>query len=173
MHPRIYFVGNPWSEGHPITTFKWSLKKDKQGYSLKFQIVTAEYSAERSFPEEATGESDWESPMAWDNYCCCSINGGFSLCSLDTNPISALTKGPHFVDTLQDTDWDIDDLVFEPYILGHDAMAFHEILIERNPGGKFDITWNGKIALVYSGENEFNHEFKAVIPNVPAPAIEG
>ncbi len=173
MYPRIYFIGNPWPEGHPINEFAWSLTKNEHGYSLHFDIVTAEYSAERSFPEEAQKESDWESPMAWNNYYCGSIHGGFHLCSSNTDPISALTKGPHFVDMIQDTDWDDDDLHFEPYIQGHDAMAFHEILIEQNSGGKFNITWTGKIARLYSGEKDFNYEFKAVIPNVPAPIIEG
>lgn len=174
MYPRIYFVGNPWPEGHLIKDFAWSLTKDEQGYSLRFDIATAEYSAERSFPkDDLTGKSNWESPITWDNYCGCNINGGFHLCSSNTDPISALTKGPHFVDMLQDTDWDIDALHFEPYIRGHDAMAFHEILIEQNSAGNFDITWKGKIALFYSGEKEFNYEFKAVIPNVSAPAIEG
>lgn len=173
MNPRIYFIGNPWPEGHPIKDFSWSLIKNEQGYSLHFDIVTAEYSAERSFPEEAMKASNWESPMAWNNYFCGSIHGGFHLCNSNTDPIKTLTKGPHLVDMLQDNVSDIDDLVFEPYILGHDAMAFHEILIEQNSAGNFDINWKGKIALIYSGEKEFNHEFKAVIPNVPAPTIEG
>jgi hypothetical protein len=87
---------------------------------------------------------------------------------------------------------DLDALSFHIYLLGHDSVANHRIEFRRtrNQYGdqrgntsfdasdhrtadheRFDIFWNGDIALTYTGNNALEHRFEARIVGVPFPRI--
>ncbi|MNL47332.1 hypothetical protein D3C87_1701160 [compost metagenome] len=69
-------------------------------------------------------------------------------------------------------DWSDDELAFHIYLLGHDTCAEHEInFADRNTDGSFNIQWNGRIALTYGGDYEFNHSFKTLVNNVKFSGI--
>lgn len=56
---------------------------------------------------------------------------------------------------------------FAVYLLGHDAVADHRIRMKRAANeNTFDIDWTARLALIYSGGNSFEYEFKAKIKNV-------
>lgn len=61
--------------------------------------------------------------------------------------------------------FDDDDLAFNIYLLGHDSCAGHQIRFSKTDNNNYDITWTGKIALTYAGDDEFSHDFKAQIFN--------
>ena len=52
--------------------------------------------------------------------------------------------------------------------LGHDGIAGHEIRIARSQmAGRFDVRWNGRVALAYAGDSALKHRFEAQLRGVP------
>ena len=178
---RIWFEGNPWSEGHPLKEFQWSAEIRDGVVWFHLHLETANYYSEREIddPEPTEHDSDWEAPIVWGNYHSCTISstnwhrGGFRVCPIDEFSLDFLDGYVATIDSLPiDTsgDWDWEDLAFHTYLLGHDSVAGHKIRFERRTGtNKFDIYWEGKIALVYAGDNEYRYNFKAQIFNVSSP----
>jgi len=119
--------------------------------------------------------SNWDSKMVWSNFHSCSISstkwdiGGILVGNKDKKfNFSEMDNLFFHADPLpRSDDFDYDkDLPFGIYLLGHDDCADHQISIKKNKNGKFNIEWKGRIALAYSGEFEFNHEFYASIEDV-------
>ena len=173
---RIYFKDNPYPKGHLIKEFKWSARiYPEDGLWLDFHLISDNYYAEDEGYDEEEDLPNWDAKIVWSNYHSCSI----SSTKWDMGGILVGTAEKKFnfgeMDDLffhadklpRPEDWDYEvDLAFGIYLLGHDDCADHQISIKKNEEGKFDIEWKGKIALTYSGDNEFKHEFYASIENV-------
>lgn len=179
---RIWFTGNPWKEGHPIKKFEWSAEIRDGVVWFHLHLETEDYEKEKIIddPEDTDYDSDWEAPIVWNNYHSCTISsnnwhdGGFPVCSVDEYSIEKLDGFIANVDPLPVTlNGDLDDLAFHTYLLGHDSVAGHEIKFVRREGTElFDIHWDGKIALVYAGDEEYRYEFHAQILQSKAPKIK-
>ncbi len=61
--------------------------------------------------------------------------------------------------------YDFDKPSFNIYLLGHDSVVEHRIHFSENELNKYDINWDGKIALTYAGQYEFLHSFEADLFN--------
>ena len=174
---RIYFLDNPYPNGHKVSEFIWSGRVDEdETIWFDFHLETDNYYSEdenNDEPEEE--ESNWKSKIVWGNYNSCKIS---SICWGEENKgikISDNSEKLNFnncinkelmIDILPlDEYYDYEDLAFNIYLLGHDSCANHKIIFKENENN-YDIEWTGKIALSYSGDDEFNYDFKANINNV-------
>ncbi len=176
---RIWFKGNPWSEGHPLKAFAW-MAEIRDGVVWFFlHLKSADYDAERKIADDGKDStSDWESPIVWNNYHSCTISstewhdGGFPVCPVEKYSAGFLDGFEAVVDPLPiDSDADLEELAFHTYLLGHDSVAGHRIKFTRcGTSDRFDIHWEGKIALVYAGDDEYRYDFIAKLFNVPWPA---
>lgn len=178
---RIFFKGNPYPAGHGIKKFVWSGRLDeKEQLWFDLHLETDDYNAEEEeddydddYEDEDEG-SDWEAKIVWENFGSCTISStkwqskGIKInTSQGKFDFNDLLQKPLEVDTLPlEDDLDLEDLSFHIYLLGHDSCANHKIKFSRNSNNKFDIEWTGKIALTYSGEEEFDHDFTAYIQDV-------
>ena len=175
---RIYFIGNPWPEEHPIKTFDWQAKVKDNEVWFDFHLESADYYSEREIEddEDAEYESDWKAPLVWESFHSCTLSsnywheGGFRVCK--TSEYS-----PEFLDGLElevdmhperIEDWE--DMAFHVYLLGHDAVAYHKIkfLREKNTD-KFSILCNGRAAQAYVGDYEFKYSFQFTVNNQKFP----
>ncbi len=173
MPNRIYFLNNPYPNGHLIKEFVWTgrIIPDK-GIYFDFHLETEEYCKEtpRNNPDE---DIDWESPGVWENYGQCTIssyfygNEGILIGSKD-KPFNfqEICNSVIYADTLTNAKELIkQDTGFHIYILGHDSCANHRFeLIGKDK--KHSIKWSGKIALSYAGQNEYKYDFQAIINDV-------
>lgn len=179
MNDRIWFEGNPWPEGHGLEEFAWTARVVDGVVWFDLHLVTVDYDAERMIEDDPVPYSNWKAAVAWNNFHACTISstewhdGGFPVCALGDYSVESLDGYVARVDALPlGEDWDRDDLAFHTYLLGHDAVAGHVIRFVRREGGdRFDIEWEGKIALTYSGEDEFRYRFEARIHDVAAPVL--
>ena len=172
---RIYFKGNPYPKGHKINKFVWSgrLDEDEQLW-FDFHLETEDYDAEDNTEDIEETASDWKAKSVWGNYHSCTISstkchlGGIKIQTLNGKfDFNNMQQKELTADTLPfEADFDIDDLAFHIYLLGHNSCANHRIKFSKNASDNFDIEWRGKIALTYSGEGEFKHDFTALIQDV-------
>jgi len=173
---RIYFKGNPYPKGHKIKEFIWDgrLKKNK-GLIFDFHLVT-DYYYEEDDPEDEEEEdkASWVSKIVWSNYHQCTMSstywdGNGILIGSKNNKFEFQTLLGHklIVDSIHNgQDYDHEELAFNIYLLGHDDCANHKIsFTKQHDKSTFDIEWEGKIALSYSGDYEFKHSFKSKINN--------
>ena len=180
---RIYFLGNPWSEGHLIYDFEWEAEVRENDVWFTFHLGTDDYYAERDIEDDKDTEydSDWEAPIVWGNYHSCILSatnwhdGGFRVCSLEDYSLDRLDKHVFKVDSpppdLKSMSEE-DDLAFYIYLLGHDAVADHRIEFTKQKNSDlFDLQWSGKIALAYAGDFEFKYAFEAHLFDLEAPKI--
>lgn len=177
---KIYFLDNPYPNGHKIDTFSWSGRIDENGFIwFDFHLKTENYYAnddENSEEEEEEDEtlSDWGSKIVWGNYHACTLSSnywseqrGIRINKLGEKlDFDTIVKHELFTSDLpSEQHFDDADLAFSIYLLGHDSCADHRIRFSKTGNNQYDITWTGKIALTYSGDDEFSHEFKAEIFN--------
>lgn len=179
---RIYFKDNPWPEGHPIKEFTWSAKEVDGNVWFDMHLKSADYYSERNieYGQDTDYPSDWEAPIVWNNYHSCTLssnywhNGGFKVCTKEEYTPEFLNGLEVEVDSHPKLPENLDDLAFHIYLLGHDAVAQHRIKFERiGDSMRFKIIWSGKIALAYSGDYEFKHDFYALISNAVYPELSG
>jgi len=159
---RIYFVDNPWPNGHRIVNFKWSAHfKDEE--------------------EENEEVDDWHAKIVWNNYRSCTIssqewhNKGFRVGS-DEAPfdLEALSGKEYVIDFLtknEKENFDFDLTAFDVYLLGHDATAFHTIKFTKVENHTYQIDWKGKLALAYKGDYEFRYDFHTCISSTSFSGI--
>lgn len=179
MDTRIYFKDNPWPEGHLLKEFIWSAEVRDGDVWFHFHLETADYYSERNigYDEDVEYESDWEAPIAWNNYHSCTLstnewhNGGFRVCSEEAFSEDLLDGLEIEVDINPEDIEDWGELAFHIYLLGHDAAAKHKIKFVRTEQSMFDIEWTGKIAQAYVGDYEFNHDFSTKIKGVNIPCL--
>jgi hypothetical protein len=175
---RIWFPGNPWPDGHRVTDFEWTGRLDAQGRLwFDLTLATADYDEEGSPPDD-DGDDDWSAPIAWNNYHACKLS---STRWEDATGLLAATPGQAFrladpgphrltADPLPIEDVD-DDPAFHIYLLGHDSVAAHEVFFTRQATGRYRIEWTGRIALTYTGDDEFRYRFRAVLDDVTLTGV--
>lgn len=174
---RIYFLENPYPKGHNLKEFLWSgrIEEDKSMW-FDFHLKTDEYSAgDETDDDDEESKSDWDSKVVWDNYHNCTMSStywgdrGIQIHKTAAKVVfNDFIKEPLLADTFtfDDEEFDSDDVAFGIYLLGHDTCANHEIEITPTGKNKFEIEWSGKIALTYSGEDEFSHDFTLFLQNI-------
>ncbi|WP_046175709.1 hypothetical protein [Domibacillus indicus] len=183
---RIYFLDNPWPQGHRIIDFKWNAHfkyeeeiSEKNGLYFDFHLETADYyeeDADEEDMEEGEEESDWKAKIVWNNYHSCTLSSeewsykGF-LAGNDKAPfnLEELDGKKYKVDFLSEEEqeeWDPELTAFDVYLLGHDAAAFHTIRFTKNENGAYRVDWKGKLALAYVGDYEFKYDFQAFVSSV-------
>ncbi|MED4452011.1 hypothetical protein [Metabacillus fastidiosus] len=190
---RIYFVDNPWPNGHPIINFEWSAhfkyqEEDESvgemGLYFDLHLETADYYKEDDENEDDDNDeavSDWKSKIVWNNYHSCTLsstewdNKGF-LVGSDKAPFNPETlDGKEFIiDFLskdEQEDLDLDLTAFDVYLLGHDAAAFHTIKFTKIERSTYQIDWKGKLALAYVADYEFRYDFHTFISSVAFKGI--
>ncbi len=182
MRGRIRFPGNPWPDGHPVAAFTLGAALDaRHGVGLLLHLESAPYDAEGP-GVEIDGDADWTSPDVWANYGEATLSNthwGYlneQLVRLPTpfdpgdlpgrtfalDPVEALAR-----------DWSPGDQPFQIYLLGHDAVAEHQIAFAAGSApGLFDITWSGRITLLYAGQEDFKHGFTARLHDAPFSHVE-
>jgi len=177
---RITFSGNPWPEGHPVLEFEWLASERDGRVWFDLHLKTADYDSEREIPDDEDAEyaSDWEAPNVWNNFHACTLSsnywhdGGFAVGNIGEVSLELLDGMEIRVDSPPPED--TEQNAFYVYLLGHDAAADHRIKFSRIQGtDRFNIRWNGKLALVYVGDYEYKHEFEAEIFDVQAPKLPG
>ncbi|PAX99952.1 hypothetical protein CKO50_18030 [Pseudoalteromonas sp. HM-SA03] len=178
---RICFKDNPWPEGHPIEEFIWSAKVVDDHVWFDLHLKSADYYAEREIEDDDDSfkyPSDWKAPIVWYNYHCCTLSsnywhdGGFRICRVEKYTPDILDGLEVLIDPNPDASSDIEDCAFHIYLLGHDAVGKHRIRFDRiGDSMQFKITWLGAIALVYSGDYDFRHEFAAILAEVEFPKL--
>ena len=182
----ILFHGNPWPAGHRIAELNWSgAIHPERGLSLGFELQSASYyeGEEDRFPfddEEDVDGSYWRAKSAWANYHACRI--GTSTTS-DSPGILVSDGTTPFAFDAETYDFRADPMpvsaneVFESgafgiYLLGHDAVADHRIdLRSTDAAGHYAMNWTGRIALAYSGDEEFKYDFTAKAEDLRFDAI--
>lgn len=186
MRGRIRFPGNPWPDGHAITAFTLSAALDpRHGVGLLLHLESAPYDAEGPGADDG-GDADWTSPDVWENYGAVTLSNthwgylNHQLIRLDQPPFRRFDP-KDLVDRTFDLDpvkalapgWSPGDQPFQIYLLGHDAVAEHRIVFAAGSApGLFDITWSGRIALLYGGRENFEHGFEARLQDVLFSHIE-
>lgn len=177
---RILFEDNPYSNGHLIKKFEWSISLiPNQGLWFNLHLETDDYYAEDESDDDTEPDSDWKAKIVWGNYHSCTLssnnwhNGGFLGGSEESKfNFEGGNKQFHLDQLPRPDDFDInEDPVFCIYLLGHDDCADHIITFKKNSTGLFNINWNGKIALSYSGDYDFNYKFSSEITDVATPVI--
>jgi hypothetical protein len=178
---RIRFDGNPWPEGHPIAEFAWTARIADGRVRFDLHLRSADYDSERAIEddEDVEYDSDWEAPIVWNNYHCCTLSStfwggenGFDVCAADEFSPAWLDGREFAVDTIEGEIDDPETLSFHIYLLGHDSAANHRIAFRRiGESNLFDIVWHGDIALTYAGSYALAHRFEASIRSAPFPSL--
>jgi len=177
---RIFFKDNPWPEGHPIREFVIRANIVDENVWFHVSLKTEDYSFERSieYDENKEYQNSWSAPSVWDNYHRCRIStedsNGFIVSKVSEFNKEYFDYRKINVDSnisFDSHDWD--DFTFHTYLLGHDAVTDHQFIFERMKGTDlFNISWKGKIALAYAGDEEFKYEFHANLYDVELPKLE-
>lgn len=174
---RIYFLDNPYPNGHRISKFIWSGRIDEnQVIWFDFHLETDDYYAEDENNDDTEEpESDWKAKVVWGNYHSCKISSTYwgeenKGIRINNNSeklnFDNCIKNELTVDKIPlDADYDYEDLAFNIYLLGHDSCANHKIIFKENVNS-YGIEWTGKIALTYGGDYNFSYDFIAHIHNV-------
>jgi hypothetical protein len=178
---RIFFAGSPWPEGHPVKKFLWTAEQRGSTVWFGFHLETEDYYSEREIEDDDSVEylSDWAAPIVWGNFHSCTISsnhwhdGGFAACSLADFNLDHVDGLRLQVDPLPlDLCTHYEERAFHIYLLGHDAVADHQIAFSRVSGTDlFDIDWQGRIALTYTGDDAPRHRFRAEIKGIELPTI--
>lgn len=168
---RLYFPGNPWPKGHRLEQLRWKGRLTEAGAWFDLELRTTDYDADDPPGTDdgyVEGQRDWEARVAWNNFHACSIssNKGF-LVGTDDDPLDLdrLAEREWRVDPLGDeqtaAELDHDDLGFHTYLLGHDTVADHRIRFAlREEPDAWWLSWRGRVALTYVGEETFDHAFE-------------
>jgi hypothetical protein len=174
---RIYFEGNPWPEGHAIEVFEWTATKADERVRFAFHLKSAKYYAEREVNNDE--DSDWLASSVWGNYHACTLSstqwheGSFDACAVigySAEQLDGLTL--HVDKASGNVAEDRDDYAFHIYLLGHDAVANHQMTFKRIAKSDFfNIRWQGDIALAYAGRLALEYKFRAEILNVRMPQL--
>nr|WP_294788030.1 hypothetical protein [uncultured Flavobacterium sp.] len=173
---RIYFLENPYPNGHALEQFVWSGRvEEDESIWFDFHIKTERYYAEdESEDDEDEIKSDWDSKGVWGNFHQCTMSStywgdnGIKIHKTSEKVIfNDFIKNDLLADSLPlDDHYDYDDVAFGIYLLGHDSCANHRIKITPTTSNLFNIDWSGKIALTYVGDDEFRYDFKLHLQDV-------
>ena len=193
---RIWLKDNPWPEGHGLKDVRFYGVLSEEGVFLHLEIASEDYYAKEGYDkcsdiaekhdealEEQGEEDDWKYYSGWLNFNACHIRPNiYPILGNEQNPFSM--KELSDLELIMDDpppkedSWggiDFDNLAFHCYVLGHDAVGHHHIKI-ISAGEiplRYDIDWEGKIALAYEGDNEFRYSFKVQLRNIPFDGFDG
>lgn len=176
---RIFFPGNPWENGHALEEFRWTGRLTPNGLFFDFNAESADYYAEDEDEDDEEVEeedeedddddlSDWEAKIVWSNYHACILSStywghdakGVLISEKDMISLEGLEGKEFSADPLPLEDWD-EERAFNVYLLGHDTVADHSIrFAKRTAPFTYSIDWKGKVALSYSGNDEFDYSFE-------------
>ncbi len=172
MRGRITFSGNPWPGGHALKKLELSgFLAAERGLSLRLELDSVDYDADEpdvdrgDDADEDDGDGAWwTSRIAWNTYHAAHIGPSMTSDSDGIAVVGAFdvdADGHHFVvDALPRTASEVfQSGAFGCYILGHDAVAGHDIRLERTGHGRFRVRWTGKVAEAYVGKEDFEHDF--------------
>lgn len=163
MKGRIWFEGNPWPAGHAVKELSMKGRIEDDGLRLDLSLVSSDYDAES---KGAPGTGDWGSPIVWGNYHAAKIEPNLGLhVASKKRPLVLDASGAFHVSDDAEPPEEWDDFAMHVYLLGHDAIAMHEIDVRPN-GDRFDLTWRAKLALAYSGDYEHKYAMRAEITDV-------
>jgi hypothetical protein len=165
---RITFAGNPWPDGHRLDAATWTAWFDPAG-RLWFgvELRSEDYVAT---PPAREGPGDWGSSFVWSNYAACTIDTGRGVLAAEPGRPFRLTAPQTLTaDPVAGFDHDAEP-AFTVYLLGHDALAGHELVFTPRPGGH-DLLWTGSVALVYAGDPEFRHRFRVEVSGLALPEL--
>lgn len=180
---RIYFVGNPWPDGHAVTRCVWTARLEPEtGIWFDLHLESEDYYAADDEAEDEEGDEeekevdvskgDWESKIVWNNYHSCilsstQLNGEGFLVGTKASPLDMHgISGKTFVVDGPPIDFE-NPRAFGVYLLGHDVVSDHRITFAREPNrATYSIDWRGKIALYYAGEEDFKYEFHATLTGI-------
>ncbi|WP_129055767.1 MULTISPECIES: hypothetical protein [unclassified Chryseobacterium] len=147
---KIYFIDNPYPNGHRIETFIWSGRIDEYGFIwFDFHLKTENYYAnddENDEDEEKEDEtlSDWDSKIVWGNYHACTLSSNYwgeqrgiriSKPGEKLNFDAVVQNNLFSNDLPTEHHFDDDDLAFNIYLLGHDSCADHQISFQKQKMG--------------------------------------
>jgi hypothetical protein len=188
VNGRIYFPGNPWPKGHRVVSctlnasvcpkvgaYTSTYANPGPGLMLELELMTADYDEEDTSDRNGQGDSDWTSKIVWNNYHSCTLGPSHSSQVQGIRVSDGITP---FVFDLPEYRFNVDPLpldkttfhetaAFRTYLLGHDTVANHDIALHsRQPDGTYTLDWTGKIALTYSGDDEFKYDFRAHVTGV-------
>jgi hypothetical protein len=178
---RIYFPGNPWPGGHAVTAFVWTARVERgTGIWFDLHLETENYYAAdegREDDDEPETGSDWESRIVWSNYHSCTMS---STAWLGQGFLVATKHEPLDMKAVSGKEFRFDkppvDLTpprpFNIYLTGHDSVADHRVTFTRQRGKPaYDVDWQGRIAMTYSGDEEFRYKFRAELTGVTFDGI--
>jgi len=177
MEPdRIYFLDNPYPNGHEIKKFVWSGRiEEDESIWFDFHLETDNYYAEDDSDDAEEPDSDWKAKSVWGNYHSCKMSSTFWGGDKKGIKIKSKDEKLNFDDCLNsalcidtiplEDDFDYEDLAFNIYLLGHDSCGNHKLVFIKKENG-YDIEWTGKIALTYSGSYDFEYDFIANMQDV-------
>lgn len=184
MMDRIYFVDNPWPNGHRIINFKWSAhfkyeedeeSKERMGLYFDLHLETADYYEEDLDEDEDEDEEvdDWHAKIVWNNYHSCTMSSqewdykGFRVGSdeapFDLETLDGKAYEIDFLSKNEQENLNLNLTAFDVYLLGHDATAYHIIKFTKEEGQSYQIDWKGKLALAYTGDYKFRYDFNTLI----------
>lgn len=186
MEGRILFEGNPWPQGHRLVScdlvgmvepmrgaYLDNARYVGPALSLAIELRSADY-CEGDDPDQRDleGADDWSSKIGWNNYGAAWIGASASsstpgfMVSDGRVPFDPMQPEYRFmVDSLPLEVADFSDFfaaqAFGCYILGHDAVADHDIRLHgRTADGSYLLDWTGKVARAYVGDTSFEHSFR-------------
>ncbi|MFC4063413.1 hypothetical protein [Actinoplanes subglobosus] len=175
MDGRIWFPGNPWPDGHRVEDFAWTGRLDEAGrlwfdLTLRSAFYDETGGSDEDEGAEPDDQSDWESPIGWNNYHRCTLSSSYwedatgLLAATPDRSFPLLSPEPR---SLTADPLPIEDLDAEPafhiYLLGHDSVADHTVTFTADGDGGHRIDWQGAIALTYGGDETFRYGFRAEI----------
>lgn len=181
MDGRIWFHGNPWPLGHRLISCELvgQLHPARGAFvdgvvaapalSLAIELKTASYDEDDDTDRDGLGDDDWSSKVAWNNFGAAWIGASASsampgfVVSDGRVPFDAFANEHHFlVDTLPLSmpfaDF-FERQAFGCYVLGHDAVADHDIRLRRSDDGSYALEWTGRVAQAYVGSEVFDRTF--------------
>lgn len=174
MKGRVVFPKNPWPRGHAIKVAQWTGRLDPaRGLVFDLHLKSADYDAE-SDGQTSRDESDWRSPLVWNNYGACILSSTmWANQDVGRGIVVGTTKQPLSWAALDGATLRADaaykakipegfDPAFGIYLLGHDACADHAVRFARR-GATWTIDWTARIALAYAGENQLKHRLEATV----------
>ncbi|MFT6983266.1 MAG: hypothetical protein ACJAUD_002038 [Crocinitomicaceae bacterium] len=79
MYSHIFFLDNPYPNGHKLKDFRWSIRLvPEKGLWFNLHLETEDYYAEDDPDDEDDDtESSWKAKIVWGNYHNCIMSSNY------------------------------------------------------------------------------------------------